>query len=298
MRIVYAGLPAGAVSLRARGHEIVAALVAGRDRSGVGRLRRTLGMAGAPVFVDPDLADEEVRHLVASPKADALVSFFWPRRIPPEALALFEVRLGAHPSLLPRHRGADPIFWTILKGDVTTGVSIHDLAPEMDGGDVRLQIERPVGPDATGGSLWRDLRRVALDAMAEVLQAYDRGAPPPGLRQDGSLATEAPTPTDDDLEIRWRAPADEILRLVRAASPDPGAFTEVAGRTLTILSAAPTKRRLDPGDAVLLPEGVCIGTGTEAIVLVAVGSGGATAKGPAVAGLFPVLSDFRSSERE
>ena len=36
--------------------------------------------------------------------------------------------INAHPSLLPRWRGAAPIIHTILKGDKKTGVTIIDLS--------------------------------------------------------------------------------------------------------------------------------------------------------------------------
>ena len=36
--------------------------------------------------------------------------------------------INAHPSLLPRWRGAAPIIHTVLKGDKKTGVTIIDLS--------------------------------------------------------------------------------------------------------------------------------------------------------------------------
>src|SRR5262245_35200286 len=39
-------------------------------------------------------------------------------------------RLGAvnlHPSLLPAYRGRDPLFWAIVKGETTIGVTAHHL---------------------------------------------------------------------------------------------------------------------------------------------------------------------------
>ena len=36
--------------------------------------------------------------------------------------------INAHPSLLPKWRGAAPIIHTILNGDVNTGVTIIELS--------------------------------------------------------------------------------------------------------------------------------------------------------------------------
>ncbi len=57
------------------------------------------------------------------------------------------------------------------------------------------------------------------------------------MPQDPAHATEAPAPTDDDCEIRWDQPADEVLALIRAASPEPGAFTAVGDDSVVILDA-------------------------------------------------------------
>ncbi len=277
MRILYAGLPSGALALRARGHEIALVLLARSDRASV----RRLADGGAAVLVDPDLADDDVLRILASARAQALVSFFWPRRLPAPALGLAPVRLGVHPSLLPRHRGADPIFWTILRGDTATGVSVHEVTEEIDAGKVLRQREIAVPPDATGGSLWRILRGLAILTLGEVVDVVARGEGIEGRAQDGSLATAAPLPTDDDLEIRWDRPASEILRLVRAASPDPGAFSALGGETITILAAGASARRLDPGDAIRFSDGIHVGTATTAIRLLRwEGSLGSLSRGP------------------
>ena len=50
----------------------------------------------------------------------------------------FYHRLNIHPSLLPLHRGAHPIFWAALFGD-PIGVTAHELTKSVDQG---LYIEK------------------------------------------------------------------------------------------------------------------------------------------------------------
>jgi methionyl-tRNA formyltransferase len=80
--------------------------------------------------------------------------------------------------------------------------------------------------------------------------------------QDESKATEAPAPTEDMLEIRWRSQdADAIARRVRAAAPWPGAFTEIGGETIVLLDVRPTRdfpRALEPGEAFLRNDGMVV----------------------------------------
>ena len=48
--------------------------------------------------------------------------------------------INMHPSLLPKYRGAAPIYHTILNDEKETGVSIIDVHPKtIDGGDILLQ---------------------------------------------------------------------------------------------------------------------------------------------------------------
>ena len=47
--------------------------------------------------------------------------------------------LNLHPSLLPRYRGPDPIFWQLKKGESHTGVSLHKLTRDFDAGPVVKQ---------------------------------------------------------------------------------------------------------------------------------------------------------------
>src|SRR5438128_3604782 len=49
--------------------------------------------------------------------------------------------INVHSSLLPRHRGPDPLFWTYLNDDRQTGVTIHWLDERVDAGPILLQRE-------------------------------------------------------------------------------------------------------------------------------------------------------------
>src|ERR671936_350010 len=47
--------------------------------------------------------------------------------------------LNIHPSLLPRHRGPEPIYWTISSGDREAGISIHLTTERTDAGPILAQ---------------------------------------------------------------------------------------------------------------------------------------------------------------
>ena len=64
-------------------------------------------------------------------------------------LALSKTKLGAigyHPSLLPRHRGRDAIYWTIHTGDTVTGGTVYWLNDKVDGGPIAAQSHCLIRP--------------------------------------------------------------------------------------------------------------------------------------------------------
>ncbi len=58
-----------------------------------------------------------------------------------------------HPSILPRHRGASAISWTLIEGDTRGGFTIFWADEGLDTGPILLQRECSVGPNDTVDTL-------------------------------------------------------------------------------------------------------------------------------------------------
>lgn len=258
MRVAFVGLPLAALLLAHDGHTIVWAGLCRRDALGTRRLQRRIGHD--KVEIAPDLARRAGAIRAAEP--DLVVSWFWTKKIPRavrEAAPLGAI--GVHPSLLPRHRGPDPTFWAIDSGDAETGVTAHVLEDDYDTGAILGQRRLAIEPDWSSWRLAKRLDRPSLALLRETVLAYARGSPPTRRPQDERLATEAPAPDDDLLEIRWAEPAEAIARRVRAASPWPGAFTEIGGSIVTITRVRATAEvpgALDVGEAFVRADGVAV----------------------------------------
>ena len=59
-----------------------------------------------------------------------------------------------HPSLLPKHRGASSINWTLIQGDTKTGFTVFWADDGLDEGPLLLQKECSVLPNDTVESLY------------------------------------------------------------------------------------------------------------------------------------------------
>jgi methionyl-tRNA formyltransferase len=269
LRVLYFGMPLGALLLEQDGHDLVYAGISREGALGLRRLRRRLGDR---VRVRPEPSSPVALARLAALEPDLVVSWFWTKRLPREVLGLGRLgAIGVHPSLLPRHRGPDPYFWAIDAGDAETGVTAHLLDERYDTGAVLAARALRVDPSWDAWTLAKKLDRPSLALLREVVAAYARGEPPTPQTQDESRATEAPAPTEDMLEIRWSDPAEAIARRIRAAAPWPGAFTEIGGETVVIVRARPTRdfpRALEPGEGAVRADGVgVVRAGDEALEL-------------------------------
>lgn len=149
--------------------------------------------------------------------------------------------IGFHPTLLPEGRGRAPVAWTILRG-TPAAVSLFYLSDEADAGDLVAQRPVPVGPEDYAADLIERTNEVLEETLLELCGAIRRGRLP-RTPQDHSRATWTARRRPEDGRIDWGRPAEEVYRLVRAAShPYPGAFTWCAGRRLIVWRARPHER--------------------------------------------------------
>jgi len=206
--------------------------------------------------MQPKLDDAAAVARIRAAAPDLVVSWFWTKKVPRSVRDIAPLgAFGVHPSLLPRHRGPDPYFWAILRGDRTTGVTAHRLDDEYDTGAILGTRELAVDTAWDAWTLARRLDRPSLELLRTTTRVFAAGVGPVEIAQDSTSATEAPEPTDDDLAIRWSASADDVVRLVRAAAPWPGAFTQIGDATTTITRAevAPSvPRALERGEACVI----------------------------------------------
>ena len=228
------------------------------DGLGLRRLRQRKIVGQLTII--PDTADPKFVVALQELRPELIVSWFWTKRLPPDVLAIAPA-IGVHPSLLPRHRGADPYFWAIASGDEVTGVTAHVLEPTYDTGPILAQRTLRIDPAWNAWTLARKLDRPSLGLLREMVGRYADGDPPPGKPQDDGVATQAPEPDEQALAIRWQQPAAQVARLVRAASPWPGAFTEIGSETVALTRVAVTSdvpRALEPGEAWVRKDGTVV----------------------------------------
>jgi methionyl-tRNA formyltransferase len=270
MRVIFFGTGAfGAPSLEAlaRGHT-VAGCVTQPDRP----RGRGLHVAASPVkeaavrlgltVLQPTAPDPETVRSLA-PEIGVVVDY---GRILTEAVLAVPPHgiLGAHPSLLPKFRGASPVASAILAGAQETGVTIFRLSARMDAGDILSQRRAPIEPRDTVDRLAARLAGLAADELLRALDAVGAGRvlfrP-----QDEAQATVTEKLTKAHGRIDWRQPAQVIDRQIRAMGAWPGAATTLNGAGLKLHQAAALPEGASggaPGTVVRVgPDGLEVATG-------------------------------------
>jgi methionyl-tRNA formyltransferase len=208
-------------ALRRLGHEPVAVVGAQSKAAskGVELINEDTDVEGSAVAIAS--SPEAVTSLVGAFHPEFLLAWTFPWRLSPELLSMPpQGSINCHPSLLPRHRGPNPLAWTIRAGDSDFGVTWHRMAPEYDSGPILAQKSTPVLEDDVAQDVYMRLNRLGLRMLPGVLErvaAGDRGEPQPS---EG--ATDAPSFGEDYASIDWTKPARFVHDQVRAWSLTPG----------------------------------------------------------------------------
>jgi methionyl-tRNA formyltransferase len=177
---------------------------------------------------------QAARQAIEAAAADLMVVAAYGLILPPWALQV--PRLGClniHASLLPRWRGAAPIHRAIEAGDRETGVTIMQMDPGLDTGDMLLMERIPIGPHDTTGSLQDNLAGLGARLVVEAVELAACGGLKP-VPQSEVGVTYARKIDKAEAAIDWSRPAGQIERRVRAFNPVPGAAASIAGETLKL----------------------------------------------------------------
>ena len=185
--------------------------------SRIGRLSSVERLASAheiPSLVTRNVNDAEGRAFVGQAAPHILVSAFFNQRVGEPVLALPTLAsVNIHPSLLPAFRGVDPVFYTLLGGVRRFGVSLHQMTPEFDAGDLLAQDEVAVADSASVFEITANLFRRGAEVLIEHLDRIESGTSGVMQRSGGNYDSW-PTPT----QVRkFRAQGHTLFRLSDAA---------------------------------------------------------------------------------
>ncbi len=177
--------------------------------------------------------------------------------------------INSHFSVLPQWRGADPITFSILSGQKTTGVSLMFLVAAMDEGPLLGYGEQPVAADATTPTLTEQLIALSHTLLQhnvpKLLAGKVSGGEPQSIT--GKAASYSRKLTKEDGLIDWQKPAQQIEREVRAFIEWPKSRTTFGNLETVITKASVLSVAGEPGKRTIIDKKPAVYCGQQALVL-------------------------------
>jgi methionyl-tRNA formyltransferase len=145
-----------------------------------------------------------------------------------------------HPSLLPLHRGASSMSWSIILGRKETGFSVFRPTDGLDEGPVILTRAVPIEDEDTLGSLYfGKIFPMGVAGLVEVADLVVAGKAPAIAQYEPNAGYEGIL-REAESQIHWATHVDITYNLIRGCNPAPGAWTTRDGKKLFLFEA--TKR--------------------------------------------------------
>jgi len=147
---------------------------------------------GYRVIVQESASFEYLREMIIKSNIDLLISHAFMRILPKTLFSAPKYgSINIHPSLLPKYRGPSPTEWVISKGEKVTGLTCHYIDEGIDTGDIIYQLDVPVEPNDTVGSIIERQKNIVAPLLAVSLsRVCDRNFKP--VPQVSEFASYAP----------------------------------------------------------------------------------------------------------
>ncbi len=237
LRIVFMGTPEFALaslsSLMQSQHRIVGVVTAPDKPAGRGRKMRYSAIKEyalsheLPLLQPTKLRDPDFVQSLKDLEADLIVVVAF-RMLPEIVWAMPSMgTINLHASLLPDYRGAAPINWAIINGEVESGVTTFFINEHIDTGAILLQERVPIDPEDSAGDLHDKLMIIGAHVLKKTVDMIAEGEAVAVPQDDTAMQHKAPKLNPDNCRIDWTGNAESIYNHIRGLSPYPGAWCEM-----------------------------------------------------------------------
>ena len=247
MKIVFMGTPDFAVptlkALIEDGHDIVGVFT--QTDKPVGRkqiltptpVKVYAREQGIEVYQPTTLRNGEAAETLNKLNPDVIVVVAYGKILPDEILSLPKYGcVNGHASILPRHRGASPIQWSIYCGDKQTGVTTQLMDSGIDTGDILETVTTDISDNETAETLHDRLSLLCAQLMCSTLKGLENGKIIP-KKQEDSKATYCPIIKKEMALLDFTKNANELDCMIRAFSGWPVAYFMLDGKRVKVYSA-------------------------------------------------------------
>jgi methionyl-tRNA formyltransferase len=222
----------------ARG-DTVAAVFCAPEKGRPDPLRLAGEALGVPVHQFPKLTDPAAQEALRAANVDIGIMAYVTQFVPQDFCNIPKFgTIQFHPSLLPLHRGASSMSWSIILGRTETGFSVFRPNDGLDEGPVIKTYPVPIEPEDTLGSLY--FGKIFPMGVAGLIECADLvvSGKGPAIAQYEPHAGYEGIIREAETRINWANHVDITFNLIRGCNPAPGAWTARDGKKLFLFDAA------------------------------------------------------------
>jgi methionyl-tRNA formyltransferase len=270
MRIVFFGTPAFALpaltALLDTGANVVAVVSQPDRRKGRGSAKTPPPVKeyaltkGIRVLQPVKINDSAFINELTLLKPDSIVVIAYGKILGSPILSLPPFGcINVHASLLPNYRGAAPIQWALIQGDLKTGITTMLMDEGLDTGDILLQEETDIHDNDTAESLGKRLAEMSAPLLLETLHGIEQGTLSPSPQV--GTPSFAPSFKKEDGVIDWSKTARVLHDFIRGMYPWPCAYCYLNGERIKITKAAVLDGSGQPRRILKAGDELFVGTG-------------------------------------
>ena len=117
--------------------------------------------------------------------------------------------LNVHSSLLPRHRGPNPLLWIYYQDDRRTGVTVHRMNRRADAGEILAQEGFDLPRGFAVDRLYARKAELGARLLVQVLDRLETGDLTPSV-QDERFLTYAPRVSQGIKMVNWEWDVERV----------------------------------------------------------------------------------------
>jgi methionyl-tRNA formyltransferase len=119
-----------------------------------------------------------------------------------------------HASLLPAYRGKHPVFWALRNGERWCGLTVHEMSPGLDTGDIIFNVRVRTRADDTVGDLYDRIMAKSVGLVPLLVRCAEKGRFP-RRPQPARGASYFGATKDADFRLDLSRDAKSLARWVR-----------------------------------------------------------------------------------
>lgn len=127
--------------------------------------------------------------------------------------------INLHTSLLPNYRGAAPINWVILNGEIKTGITTFFINENIDQGKIILNKEVKLSKDTTAAMLHNLLITYSKELLNQTIELFLNSTVVSHAQEHSQTIKMAPKLSKELCRINWSESIDSINNKIHGLSP-------------------------------------------------------------------------------